>query len=50
MCADVAAECEDGCEVYLEDGLPVVVWELVRWVSLLDAAAVEQDVDSVAVF
>ena len=49
MCADVAAESEDRGEVDLEDGLPVVVWELVRWVSLLDAAAVEQDVDSVAV-
>lgn len=50
MGADVAAEGEDGGEVYLEDGLPVFVRELVRRVPLLDAAAVEEDVDCVAVF
>jgi hypothetical protein len=33
----------------LEDGGPVVVGELVGRVAPLDAAAVEQDVDSVAV-
>jgi len=40
VCADVAAELEDGGEVYLQDGVPVFVWELVRGMSLLDAAAV----------
>lgn len=49
MGAYVAAELEDGGEVYLEHGVPVGVGELVRWVPLLNAAAVEQDVDSVAV-
>ena len=49
MCAYVAAELEDGGEVHLEDSFPVFVWELVCRVPLLDAAAVEQDVDSVAV-
>jgi hypothetical protein len=33
----------------LEYGIPVFVWELVRGMPLLDAAAVEQDVYSVAV-
>jgi hypothetical protein len=33
----------------LKDGIPVLVWELVCWMPLLDAAAVEQDVDSVTV-
>ena len=49
MGADVAAEREDAREVHLEHGVPVAVWELVRGVPLLDSAAVEQDVDSVAV-
>lgn len=49
MCADIAAEREYGCEVYLEDVLPVCVGELVGWMARLDTAAVEQDVDSVAV-
>lgn len=47
--ADIAAESEDGGEVDLEDGGPVVVGELVGGMALLDAAAVEEDVDSVAV-
>jgi hypothetical protein len=47
--ADVAAEGEDGAKVDLQDGLPVVVWKLVRWMTTLDAGAVEQDVYSVAV-
>lgn len=33
----------------MEHGVPVLVWELVRGMPLLDAAAVEQDVYSVAV-
>ena len=49
MRADVAAELEHGGEVYLEDGGPVGVREEVGWVPPLDAAAVEEDVDSVAV-
>lgn len=49
MSADVAAQREDACEIDLQHRVPVAVGELVRWVTLLDAAAVEQDVDSVAV-
>jgi hypothetical protein len=49
VCANVAAQGEDGCEVYLEHGGPVVVGELVGWVPFLDPAAVEEDVDFVAV-
>lgn len=44
MCADFAAEGEDCREVYLQDFVPVVVWELVGGVAALDAAAVEEDV------
>jgi hypothetical protein len=40
---------EDGGEIYLEDRIPVFIRELMSRVSLLDTAAVEQDVDSVAV-
>jgi hypothetical protein len=49
MRADVSAQREDGVQVDLQHSVPVVVWELVGWVSPLDAAAVEQDVDAVAV-
>ena len=49
MGADVAAEREDAREVHLEHGVPVAVWELVSGMPFLYAAAVEQDVDSVAV-
>lgn len=45
----VSAEREDRGEVYLKNGHPVIVGELVGGVASLDAAAVEQDVDSVAV-
>jgi len=48
--ADVTAEGEDAGEVYLEDSLPVFVGELMGGVSSLDSAAVQQDVDLVAVF
>jgi hypothetical protein len=47
--ADVAAECEHCAEIDLEDGLPVVIWELVGRMATLYAGAVEQDLDSVAV-
>jgi hypothetical protein len=40
VCAYVAAECEDGGEIYLENGLPVFVGELVGGMALLDAAAI----------
>ena len=50
MRAYVSAQHEDGSEVYLEDSFPVVVWELVGRMASLDAAAVNQDVDSMAVF
>ena len=46
--AHFTAEGEDGCEVYLEDFVPVVVGELVGGVAALDAAAVEEDVDGLA--
>ena len=46
---DVAAQREDGRQVYLQHGVPIAVRELVCGVALLDAAAVEQDVDSVSV-
>lgn len=49
MCADVAAELENRGQVDLQYILPVLVRELVCWVSLLDAAAVQQDVDSMPV-
>lgn len=49
MCAHVAAQCEDGGQVDLQHGVPVGVRELVGWVPLLDTAAIEQNVDSVAV-
>lgn len=49
MCAHVAAEREDGRQVDLQDFVPVGRGELVGWVSALDAGAVEQDVDRVAV-
>lgn len=48
MCADFAAEGEDCGEVYLQDFVPVVVWELVGGVAALDAAAVQKDVYSLA--
>jgi hypothetical protein len=49
MGPDIAAEGEYAGEIYLEYGVPVAIWELVCWVSLLDPAAVQKDVDSVAV-
>lgn len=49
MRADVAAEGEDRGEVDLQHGFPVVGGELVRRVAPLDAAAVDEDVDSVRV-
>lgn len=50
VCTDVAAESENRVEIYLEDRLPVGLWELVGGMSLLDAAAIEQNVDFVTVF
>lgn len=48
--ADFAAEGEDCAEVDLEHFVPVVVGELVRGVAALDTAAVQENVDVVAVF
>jgi hypothetical protein len=48
--ADIAAEGEDCAEVDLEYFVPVVVGELVRGVAALDTAAVQKDVNVVAVF
>lgn len=50
MCAYVAGELEDGSQIDLQYGFPVVVRELMGWVAPLDTTAVEQDVYSVAVF
>jgi hypothetical protein len=47
--ADVAGEGEDGVEVDLHDLVEVVVWELVAGVAALDAGAVDEDADLVAV-
>jgi len=49
VCAYISAECKDRVQVDVQDFIPVVVGELVCGVSSLDAAAVEQDVDLVAV-
>ena len=49
MRANVTAEGEDGGEVNLQDLGPVRVGELVRGVAALNAAAVKQDVNGVAV-
>jgi hypothetical protein len=48
--ADFAAEGEDCAEVDLEYFVPVVVRELVRRVAALDATAVQENMDIVAVF
>lgn len=49
MSAHISAESEHRIEVYIQHFIPVVVGELVSGVAALDAAAVEQDVDLVAV-
>jgi hypothetical protein len=49
VCAHVTAQRKHRCEVDLQNGGPVFVGELVRGMAFLDAAAVEQNVDSVAV-
>lgn len=48
--ADFAAEGEDCAEVDLENFVPVVVRELVRRVAALNTTAVQEDMDTVAVF
>jgi hypothetical protein len=45
----VAAEGEDGVEVDLDYLIEVGVGERLAWVSALDAGAVDQDADLVAV-
>jgi hypothetical protein len=50
VCADFATESEYCAEVDLQHFVPVVVGELVRRVAALDAAAVEEDMYTVAVF
>lgn len=50
MCTDFAAECEDCAEVDLKHFVPVVVGELVRGVAALDATAVQENMDIVAIF
>jgi hypothetical protein len=47
--AKIAAQREDGCQVDLEDFVPVAGGELVRWVTPLDPRAGDQDRDVVAV-
>jgi hypothetical protein len=41
MCSDVTAEGEHGGKVDLKHLVPVIVRELLSWVSSLNAAAVE---------
>lgn len=50
MCADIATEREHRSQIHLEHRLPVIVWELVGRVPLLNTAAVEEDVNSVPIF
>jgi hypothetical protein len=50
VCANFTAKREDCAQVDLQDIVPVIVGELMRRVAALDPAAVEQDVDVVAVF
>ena len=49
VCADVTAKGEDGAEVYLEDGRPVICGEGGGRVADLDTGCVEEDVDGMAV-
>lgn len=49
MGAYIAAECENSVEIYLQNEVPVAVWELVGWMSRLYAGAIQEDVDSVVV-
>lgn len=49
MRADITAEREGGGKVDLEDIVPVGVGELVRGMAALYTAAVEEDVDGMAV-
>lgn len=50
MRAYITGELEDRGQVDLQYCFPVVIWELVCRVAPLDSAAVEQDVDPVAIF
>jgi hypothetical protein len=50
VCADFAAEGKDCAEVDLQHFVPVVVRELVRRVAALNTTAVEENMDTVAVF
>lgn len=47
MCAYIAAKCEDGVKVYLEDEIPIRIWELSCWMSGLYTGTVQEDVDFV---
>jgi hypothetical protein len=49
VCADIATKGKHAGKIDLQDGLPIVVGKLVSWMSLLDATAVEEDVNSVSV-
>lgn len=50
MRADIPGELEDGRQINLQHGFPVVVGKLVSGVAPLDTAAVEQNVYSMTVF
>jgi hypothetical protein len=49
VCAHVSAQSKHRIEVYVQHFVPVGIWELVGGMASLDAAAVEQDVDLMAV-
>jgi hypothetical protein len=50
MRANVTAECKDRRQIDLKHRLPILIWELMCWMPLLDATTVEQDVNSVPIF
>jgi hypothetical protein len=50
VCADFAAESEDCAQVDLKHFVPVIVGKLVGRMTALNATAVQENVDIVAVF
>lgn len=49
MRTNISAQREYCIEIHLKDLIPVLIWELVCWMSSLDTAAVEQDMYVVAI-
>lgn len=50
MCPNLAAERKYRAEIDLQNLIPVVIRELVRGMAALDSAAVEQNIDLLAIF